>query len=417
MQSTRRSFLQISSLGLISLPMIKSSELFASFNINRISEAPFIQNKERIARIEKAQNLLRQNKMVALVLDAGTNMEYFSGIHWNPSERSMLAIIPATGEINYICPSFEEDRFLEVKKIGSKVHTWEEHENPFQLVIQVLKNTGYNQGQIAIEEQTRFFISNGIKKAGKGFKIVSGDPITIPCRLIKSKNEIALMQKANDMTAIAIQYGLTYLSEGISPSSISQKIAAKHAELGGQHRFASVTFGVASSFPHGSSRKQILKKGDIVMLDCGCSYGGYESDITRTIVFGPASEQQIKIWELEKRAQAAGFAAAKLGDPCENVDFAARKVIIDAGYGPGYKLPGLPHRTGHGIGMNGHEWGNMVKGNQLKLQVGMCFSIEPTIAIPNEFGVRIEDCVYMTENGPKWFSKPSPSIDQPFELS
>ena len=153
------------------------------------------------------------------------------------------------------------------------------------------------------------------------------------------------------------------------------------------------------------------------MLDCGCSYGGYESDITRTVVFGPASEQQIKIWELEKRAQAAGFSAAKLGDPCENVDFAARKVIIDAGYGPGYKLPGLPHRTGHGIGMNGHEWGNMVKGNKLKLQVGMCFSIEPTIAIPNEFGVRIEDCVYMTESGPKWFSKPSPSIDQPFELS
>jgi Xaa-Pro dipeptidase len=244
--------------------------------------------------------------------------------------------------------------------------------------------------------------------------LVSGDPITIPCRLIKSKNEIALMQKANDLTTEAIKYGLTFLSEGISPNIISQKIAAKHTELGGQHRFASVTFGVASSFPHGSSRKQILKKGDIVMLDCGCSIGGYESDITRTVVFGRPSEQQIKIWELEKRAQAAGFAAAKLGDPCENVDFAARKVIIDAGYGPGYKLPGLPHRTGHGIGMNGHEWGNMVKGNPLKIQVGMCFSIEPTIAIPNEFGVRLEDCVYMTENGPQWFSNPSPSIDQPF---
>jgi Xaa-Pro dipeptidase len=414
MQTTRRSFLQISSLGLIIVPKINSSNIFSSKNKKGISEAPFIQNEERITRIEKAQKLLNQNKMIALVLDAGTNMEYFSGIRWNPSERSMLAIIPATGEITYICPSFEEDRFLEVKKIGSIVHTWEEHENPFELVIQVLKKAGFKQGTIAIEEQTRFFISDGIKKAGKGFKLVSGDPITIPCRLIKSKNEIALMQKANDITAIAIQYGLTFLSEGINPATISQKIAAKHAELGGQHRFASVTFGVASSFPHGSSQKQILKKGDIVMLDCGCSVGGYESDITRTIVFGPASEKQIKIWELEKRAQAAGFAAAKLGDPCENVDFAARKVIIDAGYGPGYKLPGLPHRTGHGIGMNGHEWGNMVKGNQLKLQVGMCFSIEPTIAIPNEFGVRLEDCVYMTENGPKWFSNPSPSIDQPF---
>jgi Xaa-Pro dipeptidase len=394
--------------------MINSSKVFTSNNFQSASEVPLIQNEERLARIQKAQNLLRQNKMVALVLDASTNMEYFSGIRWNPSERSMLAIIPVTGEITYICPSFEEDRFIEVKKIGSKVLTWDEHENPFKLVINLLKSLGFNQGQIAIEEQMRFFISDGIKKVGKSFKLVNADPITIPCRLIKSKNEIALMQKANDITALAIQFGLTFLSEGISPSIISQKITAKHNELGGQHRFASVTFGVASSFPHGSSRKQVLKKGDIVMLDCGCSVGGYESDITRTVVFGNATQQQIKIWELEKRAQAAGFAAAKLGEACENVDFAARKIIIDAGFGPGYKLPGLPHRTGHGIGMNGHEWGNMVKGNQLKLQVGMCFSIEPTIAIPNEFGVRLEDCVYMTENGPTWFSKPSPSIDQPF---
>lgn len=334
MQSTRRSFLQISSLGLTIVPMINSSKVFTSNNFQSASEVPLIQNEERLARIQKAQNLLRQNKMVALVLDASTNMEYFSGIRWNPSERSMLAIIPVTGEITYICPSFEEDRFIEVKKIGSKVLTWDEHENPFKLVINFLKSLGFNQGQIAIEEQMRFFISDGIKKAGKSFKLVSADPITIPCRLIKSKNEIALMQKANDITAVAIQYGLTFLSEGISPNLISQKIAAKHVELGGQHRFASVTFGVASSFPHGSSQKQVLKKGDIVMLDCGCSVGGYESDITRTVVFGRPSEQQIKIWELEKRAQAAGFAAAKLGEACENVDFAARKNHHRRGFWP-----------------------------------------------------------------------------------
>lgn len=411
MHFSRRSFIHASYLGLISSPLFNSMKYFKA---NIALDILLISDEERRTRIQKAQILLKQNNMVALVLDAGTNMEYFSGIRWNPSERSMLAIIPIVGEITYICPSFEEDRFLEMKKIGHKVYTWEEHENPFHLVIHALKSLGFKNGQIGIEEQTRFFISNGIKKAGKGFKLVSGDPITIPCRLIKSKNEIALMQKANDITAISIQHGLTFLSEGISPNVISQKIAAKHIELGGQHHFASVTFGVASSFPHGSTRKQLLKKGDIVMLDCGCSFGGYESDITRTVVFGKPSDQQIEIWELEKRAQAAGFAAAKLGDPCENVDFAARKVILDAGYGPGYKLPGLPHRTGHGIGMNGHEWGNMVKGNPLKLQVGMCFSIEPTIAIPNEFGVRLEDCVYMTEKGPRWFSNPSPSIDRPF---
>jgi Xaa-Pro dipeptidase len=180
------------------------------------------------------------------------------------------------------------------------------------------------------------------------------------------------------------------------------------------HGFASVTFGVATSFPHGSSRKQILKSGDVVMLDCGCSVGGYESDITRTIVFGEPSAKQKQIWELEKKAQQAGFEAAKLGAPAENVDFAARKVLIDAGFGPDYKLPGLPHRTGHGIGMSGHEWGNMVRGNKAPLEIGMCFSIEPTIAIPGEFGVRLEDCAYMTADGPKWFSKPSPSISEPF---
>jgi Xaa-Pro dipeptidase len=180
------------------------------------------------------------------------------------------------------------------------------------------------------------------------------------------------------------------------------------------HGFASVTFGVATSFPHGSSRKQILKSGDVVMLDCGCSVGGYESDITRTVVFGEPSAKQKQIWDLEKKAQQAGFEAAKLGAPAENVDFAARKVLIDAGFGPDYKLPGLPHRTGHGIGMSGHEWGNMVKGNKAPLEIGMCFSIEPTIAIPGEFGVRLEDCAYMTAEGPKWFSNPSKSISEPF---
>ena len=144
---------------------------------------------------------------------------------------------------------------------------------------------------------------------------------------------------------------------------------------------------------------------------------GYSSDISRTVVFGAEpTKRQREIWDLEKKAQAAGFVAAKLGDPCENVDIAARKVLVDAGFGPGYKVPGLPHRTGHGIGMDGHEWGNMVLGNKLPLQVGMCFSIEPTISIYGEFGVRLEDCVYMTEEGPKWFSEQSPSIDQPFAV-
>jgi Xaa-Pro dipeptidase len=387
-------------------------------NASLYTKAPFeaspITIEERLERISKAQELLQKNKMVALILDAGTSMQYFTGLSWYPSERSMLVIIPAKGEITYICPYFEEDRLLELIKVGKQVRTWHEDENPFQLCIKTIQDFGFQSGQIGIEEQTRFFISNGLQKAGKQFHLVSGDPVSVTCRLIKSPAEIALMQKANDITTLAIQAGIAALTEGCNPRQISQKIAQKHTELGAQHGFASVTFGVATSFPHGSSRKQILQKGDVVMLDCGCQVDGYESDITRTVIFGEPSQKQIDIWNLEKRAQQAGFEAAVLGAPCENVDFAARNVLVKAGFGPEYKLPGLPHRTGHGIGMDGHEWGNMVKGNKLPLQVGMCFSIEPTIAIPGEFGVRLEDCVYMTSTGPKWFSQPSPSIIQAF---
>ncbi|MHA8091442.1 M24 family metallopeptidase [Aquirufa regiilacus] len=378
------------------------------------SEASPISNEERMQRIGKAQELLQKNNMVALILDAGTTMQYFTGLSWYPSERSMLVIIPAKGELTYICPYFEEDRLLELIKIGKQVRTWHEDENPFELCIKTIKDFGFGSGQIGIEEQTRFFISNGLQKAGQQFQLVSGDPVSVTCRLIKSPAEIALMQKANDITTLAIQAGIAALTEGCNPRQISQKIAQKHSELGAQHGFASVTFGVATSFPHGSSRKQILQKGDVVMLDCGCQVDGYESDITRTVVFGEPTQKKIDIWNLEKRAQQAGFEAAVLGAPCENVDLAARGILVKAGFGPEYKLPGLPHRTGHGIGMDGHEWGNMVKGNKLPLQVGMCFSIEPTIAIPGEFGVRLEDCVYMTEHGPKWFSQPSPSISQAF---
>lgn len=387
-------------------------------NANLYTQAPSetspISNEERIQRIGKAQELLQKNNMVALILDAGTTMQYFTGLSWYPSERSMLVIIPAKGELTYICPYFEEDRLLELIKIGKQVRTWHEDENPFELCIKTIKDFGFASGQIGIEEQTRFFISNGLQKAGQQFQLVSGDPVSVTCRLIKSPAEIALMLKANDITTLAIQAGIAALTEGCTPRQISQKIAQKHSELGAQHGFASVTFGVATSFPHGSSRKQILQKGDMVMLDCGCQVDGYESDITRTVVFGEPTQKQIDIWNLEKRAQQAGFEAAVLGAPCENVDLAARGLLVKAGFGPEYKLPGLPHRTGHGIGMDGHEWGNMVKGNKLPLQVGMCFSIEPTIAIPGEFGVRLEDCVYMTEHGPKWFSQPSPSIMQAF---
>ena len=374
-----------------------------------------ISKTEREARIAKAQRLLAENKMDALVLESGTALRYFTGISWWPSERTMTAIIPAKGDIRYVCPAFEEARFREQITIGSKVYAWQEDENPYQLIANAIKDSGMVSGTIGIEENVRFFIADGIRKAAPNLNCVSGDPVTIPCRLIKSAAEIKLMQIASDITVAAIKQGISRFKEGMSQNELSSIIMSAQNQLGGAADFALCLFGNASAFPHGTKQPQRLKKGDIVLMDCGCTVEGYNSDITRTVVFGaePTKRQQ-EIWNLEKKAQDAGFAAAKIGAPCEAVDTAARKVITDAGFGPGYKLPGLPHRTGHGIGMDGHEWGNIVKGNKQVLQPGMCFSIEPTISIPGEFGVRLEDCVYMTEEGPKWFSKTSKSIDVPF---
>ncbi|MDN3676891.1 Xaa-Pro peptidase family protein [Flavobacterium paronense] len=370
---------------------------------------------EREARIAKAQRLLTENKIDALLLDAGTALYYFTGISWWPSERTMVALIFANGVVNYICPAFEEARLREQLSIGKEVYAWQEDESPYQLIATALKESGTPFGTIAIEEKTRFFICNGLQKEAPQLKFVSGDVVTIPCRIIKSPTELKLMQKANDITLAAIKHGAGQLKEGMSQEALSSIIMEAQTQLGGSADFALCLFGTSSAFPHGYSQPQVLKKGDIVLMDCGCTIEGYNSDITRTIVFGnEPTKRQLAIWNLEKEAQAAGFAAAKLGSSCEAVDAAARKVITAAGFGPGYKLPGLPHRTGHGIGMDGHEWGNMVKGNKELLQPGMCFSIEPNISIIGEFGVRLEDCVYMTEDGPKWFSQPSKSIYEPF---
>ncbi len=380
-----------------------------------IPDLPSIMPEERRARVAKAQSLMQKNNIRALVLESGTSMEYFTGVSWWPSERTMVAIMPASGEITYICPGFEEARFQELITIGNKIYTWQEDENPFMQIARAFNDAGIKSGKIGIEEELRFFISDGIRQAAPELEYISGDPVTIPCRMFKSVAELALMQKASDITVAAMKTGMSQLKEGVSQSAISTVINEAHSQMGATPDFALVLFGDASALPHGSIHSKPLKRGDIVLMDCGCRVEGYCSDISRTIVFGAEpTKKQLDIWNLEQKAQAAGFAAARSGNACEQVDAAARKVITDAGFGPGYKLPGLPHRTGHGIGMDGHEWGNMVKGNQQLLQEGMCFSIEPTIAIPGEFGVRLEDCVYMTSNGPNWFSQPAISIFKPF---
>lgn len=391
------------------------SGLFLNEKNSKVAEIVPISQEERKSRIAKAQSLMEKNGFSAIVLDSGTSMNYFTGMSWGQSERPMVVVIPAKGDVSYVCPKFEQSRLEENIKIGRDVYPWEEDESPYEQIKKAILDSGARSGKIGMEERVRFFIADGLRQIANNFEIVSADPVVIPCRIIKSPAEISLMQIATDYTIEAMKLGFAALKEGESPSVFSSAVAQAHQKLGARHAFALANFAEASAFPHGTSKPQVLKKGDVVLVDCGCLVQGYNSDISRTIVFGAEpTARQLEIWNLEKEAQAAGFKAAQIGAPLEAVDAAARKVITDAGFGPDYKLPGLPHRTGHGIGMDGHEWGNAVRGNKQILEPGMCFSIEPNISIVGEFGVRHEDCVYMTESGPVWFSQPSPSITQPF---
>lgn len=370
---------------------------------------------ERKNRIGKAQQLMSQYKMDAIFLEGTTTCFYYTGMRWGQSERTFGVVIPAKGAIAYVCPKFEEDRAREliVPAFGEEVRCWEEHESPYAVIVSIVKDRGVQHHTIGMEERVRFFIANGVKKEAAGFEVVDATPVTAGCRMIKSAAEIALMQKASDVTIEAYKAAFATIVPGMSQTLLSNNISAAFKKLGFSGG-ASVQVGKYAALPHGSITPQTIQEGDIVMIDGGTSCEGYASDITRTIVVGKPTQRQIDVWNLEKKAQDAAFAAIKIGAPCEQVDAAARAVIEKGGFNTNYKLPGLPHRTGHGIGLDGHEWTNFVKGNKTPIAVGMCFSDEPTISIPGEFGIRLEDCVYIAAEGAKFFSKQSISIDQPF---
>jgi Xaa-Pro dipeptidase len=369
---------------------------------------------ERKSRIEKAQKLMRDQRIDAIYIEPGSSMFYYTGMRWGTSERMFALVIPARGEIAWVCPKFEEERARELIKMGTDIRTWEEDESPYQRVAEIFKDRGIRTGTIGMEERVRFFLYDGIRLAAPpAMKFVNATPVTAGCRMFKSPAELALMQIANDLTIVAYKATRDSMTEGMTQGEFAGNCAAAFRALGTSGGIF-VSFGKYTAFPHGSSTPQRLREGDIVLMDGGCSIDGYQSDITRTFVFGKATDRQRQIWDLERKAQDAGFAAAKVGAPCEAVDIAARKVIVDAGFGPDYKVPGLPHRTGHGIGLDGHEWTNFVRGNKTPIQPGMCFSDEPTVVIYGEFGIRLEDCLYITPDGPKFFTKQSASIDEPF---
>jgi len=370
---------------------------------------------ERKARIAKAQRLMREEGVVALILEAGSALVYYTGVRWWRSERFTGAVIPVEGDIAIVTPYFEEPSVRESMSFGDDVRTWHEHENPFALVAGILTDRGLKEGKIAIEETVRMFIANGVHEQTKtSFQIVSGKSVTRGCRMYKSGAELALMQAANDVTMIAYRHVHPQIEVGMAPADISTLMNDATRALGGAPRFSGVLLNEASAYPHGTGQPQAVKEDGIILMDCGCSVEDYQSDISRTWVLGDASEKQRAVWNTVKRGQELALETAVIGTPAGKVDDVVRAYYESEGYGPSYQTPGLSHRLGHGIGMDGHEPVNFVHGEATELQPGMCFSNEPGIYTFGEFGVRLEDCFYMSEDGPELFTTLSSSIDTPF---
>ena len=381
---------------------------------NLAAKAVPIGKAERIARIAKAKELMRANDIGALLIEPGSSLIYFTGVRWSRSERLTAAVLTREGEVAIVTPFFEEPSVRESLGIEAEVLTWNEDENPLAAVAAWLGKRGLAKGKIGVEETVRYFAVDGLEKAMPQATVVNGAPVVRGCRMHKSPAEVALMQIAADITLAAYRHTAPRIEAGMTPADIGAIMAAATIALGGKSEFELILLGEASAYPHGSGKPQAVKNGEVVLMDCGATVHGYQSDISRSFVYGKATPRQRQVWDQMRKGQDVAFAAAKLGTPAGHVDDAVRAYYESLGWGPGYKLPGTSHRTGHGIGLDGHEPVNLVRGETTKLAPGMCFSNEPGIYIPGEFGIRLEDCFYMTDSGPKWFSEPPPSIDRPF---
>lgn len=376
-----------------------------------LQRPPRITPAHREARIERLRTIMQESEIGAVVIGATTSLRYFAGIDWHPSERfTGLVITPKSTA--YICPGFERDKVQSLVTLSGDIRVWQEHESPYAVIADTA-----GRGKVAFDDQMAIFTYLGLRRAIGDERLVDGGPLINRLRRIKMPEEIALMQHAKRITLEVHRRAHDHLKSGILVSDVIRFIDQNHRKLGSDNgnTFCLVSFAEDTTLPHGGESERALKEGDVVLIDTGCAFDGYNSDITRTYVFGEPTIREREIWNLEKQAQAAAFEAARVGAPCENADWAAREVLEKAGLGPDYRLPGLPHRTGHGIGLDVHEAPNLVRGDKTPLEPGMCFSNEPMIVLPNEFGVRLEDHFYMTEGGPHWFTEPSNSIDEPFK--
>jgi Xaa-Pro dipeptidase len=372
--------------------------------------------EERRARIEKATRLMREQRIDALMLTGGTSLEYFTNMRWGLSERMLALVLPVKGTPFIVCPKFEEERAMEQARTGpldkgTEVRTWEEDDSPSALIAEGLRSRGLATGTLGIEETVRYVFSDGVAKALPTIQLTSGTPVTAGCRGVKSEAELALMRHANAVTLKAYEAAWKSLADGMTQTQFASYVSAAHQRLGYQGG-AGVQVGEYSALPHGSVTPQIVRPGTILLIDGGCKVEGYNSDISRTFVLGKATDRMKKVFDIEHQAQTAALKAARPGVECQAVDAAARKVIADGGFGPGYRY--FTRRVGHGIGMDGHEWPYLVKGNTQKLEPGMTFSDEPGIYIPGEFGIRLEDDMVITADGAELMTPQSPSLEEPF---
>ena len=386
-------------------------------------DAKPITPEERQARLAKVQGLIQEKKVAALLVESGSTLEYFTGIHWFASERVTAAIIPASGPVIIVTPFFESPSIREMLQVPGEIRTWQEDENPFELIAQSVATAvrgaangsgRASEGALAVDANTRFFIVDAVTKASGGRPTVPGSDLVRACRMVKSPAELALMQIANNITLEAIRYVHGNIQLGMHTADVSKLVSDTTAALGGGgFDFSLCLLNEASAFPHGSKVVQTVREGSVILIDCGCIVHGYQSDISRSWVFGEPTPRQREVWNTVKRGQEITLETAKIGMPVGSIDKAVRAFYEDKGWSKNYALPGLSHRTGHGIGMDVHENPFLVRNDATPLAPGMCFSDEPGLYIPGEFGIRLEDCWHMTEQGPKLFTPLATSIDQP----
>ena len=375
-------------------------------------DAQPISTEEHGTRLAKVQGLMQQQKIAAFLVEAGPSLEYFTGVRWHRSERTTAALIPAEGRAVVVTPYFEEPSIRETLKVAADVRPWKEDESPFELLAGALRQ--HAAGPLAVEPTTRLFIVERMSKAAPSApQVIPGDELIRACRMHKSAHEIALMQTANDVTIAALRHTHGHLEAGMSGSDILGLMVSATQALGGAHEFTLVLLNEASAFPHGSIKPQQVHAGSVVLIDTGCSVHGYQSDISRSWVFGSASARQRELWDTVKRGQELAQETARLGVPVGTIDRTVRTFYEQKGWSRDYGLPGLSHRTGHGIGMEVHEAPYLVRNDTTPLEAGMCFSDEPGLYIPGEFGIRLEDCWYMTDQGPKLFTPLAKSLEDP----